>query len=131
MSKRSRQSLTARRLEACFAEFDFPGVIQPRLVIEYPDGLKIIVDSRDGLVFAAGVISELRYREPESGPRLINLTNASLKIHPAFKPAEMRKSFDPDKLGSLTASPRSPPSTSANLLSLSRLRLHQQTARPS
>ena len=49
--------------EVRFAEVDFPGVIQSRLVIEYTDGLKIIVGSHDDLHLAADLISELRRRQ--------------------------------------------------------------------
>ena len=38
-------------------------MIQSRLVIEYTDGLKIIVGSHDDLHLAADLISELRRRQ--------------------------------------------------------------------
>jgi hypothetical protein len=53
--------------EVRFAEVDFPGVIQSRLVIEYSDGLKIIVATHDDLHLAADLISELRRRQREGG----------------------------------------------------------------
>ena len=67
MSKTSRQPQSARCSKAYFAEVDFPGVIQPRLVIEYTDGLKIIIGSEDDLALAAGLISKLRRQNRKGG----------------------------------------------------------------
>jgi hypothetical protein len=67
MSKTSQQPQPARCSEAYFAEVDFPGVIQPRLVIEYTDGLKIIIGSQDDLALVAGLISELRRQHRKGG----------------------------------------------------------------
>ena len=63
MSTTSSKPKPARCSEVRFAEVDFPGVIQSRLVIEYTDGLKIIVGSHDDLHLAADLISELRRRQ--------------------------------------------------------------------
>ena len=68
MSKTSTKPKSARCSEAYFAEVDFPGAIQPRLVIEYADGLKIIVGSEEDLALAAGLISALR-RQCRKGAR--------------------------------------------------------------
>ena len=65
MSTTSPNPPPVRCSEVCFAEVDFPGVIQSRLVIEYTDGLKIIVGSHDDLHLAADLISELRCRQLE------------------------------------------------------------------
>jgi hypothetical protein len=65
MSTTSSKPKPARCSEVRFAEVDFPGVIQSRLVIEYSDGLKIIVGSHDDLHLAADLISELRRRHRE------------------------------------------------------------------
>ena len=65
MSTTSPNPPPVRCSEVCFAEVDFPGVIQSRLVIEYTDGLKIIVGSHDDLHLAADLISELRRRQLE------------------------------------------------------------------
>jgi len=67
MSTTSSNPPPARCSEIRFAEVDFPGVIQSRLVIEYSNGLKIIVGSRDDLHLAADLISELRLRHREGG----------------------------------------------------------------
>jgi hypothetical protein len=42
-------------------------VIQPRLVIEYTDGLKIIIGSEDDLTLAAGLITEMRRQNRKGG----------------------------------------------------------------
>ena len=65
MSTTSPNPPPVRCSEVRFAEVDFPGVIQSRLVIEYTDGLKIIVGSHDDLHLAADLISELRCRQLE------------------------------------------------------------------
>lgn len=67
MSKTSSNPPPVRCSEVHFAEVDFPGVIQPRLVIEYTDGLKIIVATRDDLHLAADLIAELRRRRRKGG----------------------------------------------------------------
>ena len=65
MSTTSPNPPPVRCSEVRFAEVDFPGVIQSRFVIEYTDGLKIIVGSHDDLHLAADLISELRCRQLE------------------------------------------------------------------
>ncbi|YCM42742.1 hypothetical protein V2O64_16885 [Verrucomicrobiaceae bacterium 227] len=67
MSTTSIKPKPARCTEANFAEVDFPGVIQPRLVIEYSDGLKILIASQDDLALAAEFISELRRQNRKGG----------------------------------------------------------------
>ncbi len=67
MSTTSSNPPPAHCSEVRFAEVDFPGVIQSRLVIEYSDGLKIIVGSQDDLRLAADLIAELRRRQSKGG----------------------------------------------------------------
>jgi hypothetical protein len=69
MSTTSSNPSPARCAEVRFAEVDFPSVIQSRLVIEYTDGLKIIVASQDDLHLAAELIAELRRRHREGGAK--------------------------------------------------------------
>ena len=67
MSTTSTKPKAVRCSEAYFAEVDFPGVIQPRLVIEHTDGLKIIIASENDLALAAGLITELRRQHRKGG----------------------------------------------------------------
>jgi hypothetical protein len=62
MSQTAKTTVSARCSEVYFAEVDFPAAIQPRLVIEYSDGLKIIIASEEDLHLAADFISQLRRR---------------------------------------------------------------------
>ncbi|MDB4265464.1 hypothetical protein N9891_01800 [bacterium] len=67
MSTTSTKQKIAHCSEAYFAEVDFPSVIQPRLVIEYTDGLKILIASQSDLALAAELITELRRQHREGG----------------------------------------------------------------
>lgn len=53
--------------EVHFAEIDFPQAAQPRLVIEFADGLKIIVASRRDIQLAADLIDEVRRLRQKGG----------------------------------------------------------------
>jgi len=67
MSTTSTQHKSVRCSEVHFAEVDFPGVIKPRLVIEYADGLKILVADRSDLELAADLIAQLRRLRQKGG----------------------------------------------------------------
>lgn len=67
MSKTSTKTASASCREVYFAEVDFPAVIRPRLVIEYCDGLKIIVASQADLHLAADLITQIRRRAQKGG----------------------------------------------------------------
>lgn len=53
--------------EVRFAEVDLPQVHQPRLLIEFADGLKIIVASRDDIQLAADLIDQVRRLHRKGG----------------------------------------------------------------
>lgn len=60
MSTTSTENNTIPCSEVRFAEVDFPPLLAPRLLIEFADGLKIIVASRDDLQLAADLIDAVR-----------------------------------------------------------------------
>ncbi len=62
MSQTLDKPTPVRCSDVHFAEVDFPAAIQPRLVIEYLDGLKIIIADHADLALAADLIAEVRRR---------------------------------------------------------------------
>ncbi len=67
MSTTSKYPYASRCSEVYFAEVDFPGPIQPRLVVEYSDGMRILVESERDLALVAEFIRLKRRLEREGG----------------------------------------------------------------
>jgi len=65
MSTTSSKTQVPRCEEVRFAEVDFPGIIESRLIIEYSDGLKIIVSNQSEIPLAAEFIDLKRKLERE------------------------------------------------------------------
>lgn len=63
MSTTPEYDRTSRCSEVYFAEVDFPGPIHPRLVIEYSDGIRILVESERDLALAAEFVRLKRQLE--------------------------------------------------------------------
>lgn len=62
-----RISIRSALLRSLFCRGGFPGPIQPRLVVEYSDGMRILVESERDLALAAEFIRLKRRLEREGG----------------------------------------------------------------
>lgn len=67
MSTTSTKNKTVPCSEVRFAEVNFPQALPPRLIIEFADGLKIIVASRHDIQLAADLIDEVRHLRLKGG----------------------------------------------------------------
>jgi len=65
MSDTTPTNKTSRCSEAFFAEVDFPSVIRPRLVIEYTNGLRLLIENERDLELAAKFIRLKRQLDRE------------------------------------------------------------------
>ena len=68
---KNRKSAPPRAIceEVRFLEVEYPRPIRPRLVIQFSDGLSILVENRDAIPLAGEFIDAFRAREQKRGGR--------------------------------------------------------------